>query len=101
MRPGRIHRLGNRVIVVAGNDDRIAVRIDTADHADMTAAATAHHRDCANLRARSRGCRSAHRPGQIAATGMAGALEHQVHERTAPQAASPGRIGADVFARFD
>ena len=31
---------------------------------------------------------------------MAGALEHHVHEGAAPQAAAPGRIGADVFARL-
>ena len=39
-------------------------------------------------------------PGEIAAAFMAGALEHHVHEGAAPQAAAPGRIGADVFARL-
>src|SRR4029079_9946787 len=35
---------------------------------------------------------------QVAATGMAGALEDQVHERTTPQASAAGGMGADVFA---
>src|SRR6476660_8167915 len=46
---GRVNRLCNRVIVVAGNDDRIAVRIDTADDTDMAATAASHHGDSADL----------------------------------------------------
>ena len=45
----RVHPLGDRAIVVAGNDDRIAVRINTTDHTDVTAATTAHDSDRANL----------------------------------------------------
>src|SRR6476661_11079321 len=48
--PGRIDGLGNRVIVVAGDNDRVAVRINAADHTNMTAAAAAHHSDRADLR---------------------------------------------------
>ena len=66
----RIHRLGNRAIVVAGNDDRIAVGINAADHADVTTAAPTHHCDRANLRA-ANACAVA-RVGlrKVAATGM-------------------------------
>src|SRR5262245_39884777 len=48
--PGRINRLGNGVVVVAGNDDRIAVRIDATDDADMAAPTAPHHGDGADLR---------------------------------------------------
>src|SRR5262249_37887981 len=37
---------------------------------------------------------------QVAAAGMTGALENQVHERTTPEASTAGGIGADVLARF-
>ena len=37
---------------------------------------------------------------QIAAAGVAGVAEHHVHEGAAPQAAAPGRVGADVLARL-
>lgn len=46
---GRIDRFRNRMIVVAGNNDRISVRIDPADDADMAAAASAHDGDGADL----------------------------------------------------
>ena len=37
----RINRFGNCAIVVAGDNDRIAIRIEPADDANMTAATTA------------------------------------------------------------
>src|SRR5262245_66405803 len=45
----RINRFRNRMIVVARNDDRVAVRIDTADDADMAATAASHHGASADL----------------------------------------------------
>ena len=60
----RINRFGDRVVVIARHDDRIAVGIDAADHADMTAAVAAHHGDGADLRRRRCACRNAHSPGR-------------------------------------
>src|SRR5665213_3794099 len=98
--PARINRLGHRVVVVAGNDDRIAVGIDAGDDADMAAAMTPHHRDGADLRPRDARAVVFVTNGEIAAAGVSGALEDQVHERATPKAAAPGRVGADIFARL-
>src|SRR5262249_40443644 len=94
------HRLSDRMIVVAGDDNRVAIRIDSADHADMAAAAAAHHGDGTDLRPRDASAVTRIGAGEIAAPGVTGALEHKVHEGTAPPAAAPGRIGADVLARL-
>ena len=59
-----------------------------------------HHRDGAHLRAGNPRAVTRIAPGEIAAPGVAGALEHQVQEGAAPQAAPPGRVGADIFARL-
>src|SRR5262249_14007120 len=97
----RIDRLGDRMIVVARDDDRIAVRVDPADHADMASATAAHDGDGADLRPRDAGPVARVSAGEIAAARVTGVLEHHVHERAAPQAAAPGGVGADVFARLD
>src|SRR3974390_1682616 len=39
-------------------------------------------------------------PSQVAASGVAGASQHHVHEGTAPLAPTAGGIGADVLARL-
>src|SRR5262249_21696169 len=80
----RINRLGDGAIVIAGNDDRISVGIDAADDAHVTAAAPTHDRDCADLGPTH--ARAIARVGlrQVAATGMAGALKDQIHERATP-----------------
>src|SRR5664280_3270203 len=82
--PTRVDRFRRRVIVVAGYDDWIAVGIDAADHADMAAAVAAHHRDGADLRAGNARAVTRIGTGEVAAAGVAGALEHQVHEGAAP-----------------
>jgi hypothetical protein len=74
--PGRINRLSNRVIVIAGDDDWIAIRIDPAHDADVATTTTAHHRDSANLRAGYTGSVARIGTGKIAAASMASALEH-------------------------
>src|SRR5205085_11548339 len=49
----RNRRFPDAVAVIARDYDRIASGIDTADHADMSAAAApSHHRDGAKLRSR-------------------------------------------------
>ncbi len=84
----RIHGFRDLAAVIAGDDDRIAGGIDAADNADMTAAAPRHDGDRADLRpghALTGGCEGT---GQIrSGAAMAGALEHEIHERAAPQAA--------------
>ena len=79
-----IHRFSNCVVVVAGYDDRIAVRIDTADDADVTTTATPHYCDSADLRATYPGTVAGIRARQISAASMTGPLEHQIHECTTP-----------------
>ena len=97
---GGIDRFRNRMIVVAGNNDRISVRIDPADDADMAAAAAPHHCDGADLRTADPGSVSGISAREITATCMSGALEHKVHESAAPKAATSGRVGPDIFARL-
>ena len=59
-----------------------------------------HHGDGADLRAVNARAVTRVAPGEIAAAGMAGLLEHHVHEGAAPQARAPGRVGADILARL-
>ena len=96
----RINRFGHRVIVITRQDDRIARGIDAGYNADMPTTVTAHDRDSPDLG--SRHARAVMRivAGEIAAAGMPGALKHQIHEGAAPEAAAPGRIGANIFARL-
>src|SRR6185437_15837292 len=98
---GRIDRFSNCVIVVAGHDDRIAVRINTADDADMATTTTPHYCDSTDLRNTYSGAVAGIRARQISAPGMTGPLEHQIHECSAPKAAPPRRISANVFSRLD
>src|SRR5262249_37690961 len=93
----RVDRFGNRVIVVAGDNDRIAVRIDPADNADMATAVSSHHSDCADLGPGHARAITRIGAGESAAASMAGALEDQVHEGAAPEAAAFGGVGSDVF----
>src|SRR5690242_10978431 len=99
--PGRIDRFSNSVVVVAGYDDRIAVRVNTADDTDVTAAATPHDGDGADLRTTYLGAVAGIRARKISAARMTGPLKHQIHEGSAPKTAPARRIGADVFTRFD
>lgn len=93
--------LGNAMTMVAGDDDRIALRIDAAHDADMTAATPRHDGDGADLGPRHAMAVMREGPRHIRARAlMAGALEHEVHERAAPQAAPMGRIGAEPAACF-
>ena len=71
----RINQFGNCAIVVAGDNDRIAIRIDPADDANMTAATTAHHGDRSNLRSRDPRAIC-----EIAAAAVTSPLEDHVHE---------------------
>src|SRR6478752_3805869 len=71
---GRIDRLRNRMIVVAGNDDRVAVRIDTADDTDMAATAAPHHGDSADLWAADAGSVSGISACEIATASVPGTL---------------------------
>src|SRR5687767_8894216 len=55
--PARIDRFGNTFVVIAGDDDRIAARIDATHHANVPARASPggrtaarHDRDGADLR---------------------------------------------------
>src|SRR5689334_222222 len=97
---GRISRLGNLVVVIARNDDRVTGRVNTADDADMTAAATRHHRDGADLRAGDAMAILRIGAGEVAAAFMAGLFQHHVHEGAAPQAVPPGGVAAEVPASF-
>jgi transposase, IS30 family len=100
--PAARHRgLPHAVAVVAGDHDRIALRIDAGDDADMAAAATAHHCDGADLgsgytRAVMGEGRREIRAGAL----MAGLFQHHVHEPRAPQAGAAGRIGAEIVPRL-
>src|SRR5262249_7114734 len=98
----RDRRLADAVAVVAGDHDRIAVRVDAADDADMAAAAAArHHRDGADLRTGDTRSVMRERARHVGAgTLMAGVLQHHVQEARAPQAASAGRIAAEITARL-
>src|SRR5581483_1104786 len=87
---------GNRVVVVARDDDRVAVGVNTTDNTNMAV----HDGDRPDLRAGDARAVTRVSPGEVAAAGMAGAPEHHVHEGAAPQAAAAGRIGADVSARL-
>src|SRR6188508_419459 len=62
----RIHRFRDRIVVIAGDDDHVALRVDAADDADMAAAPPAHHRDGANLRAGNPGAVARIAAGKIA-----------------------------------
>ena len=73
---------------------------DEAELMHMTATAAAHHGDGADLRAGDARAVAGIGPGQVSAAGMAGTLEHHVHESAAPEAAPAGRIGADIFPRL-
>ena len=97
---GWVDRLCNRMIVVAGNNDRVAVRIDTADDTDMAATPASHHGDSADLWPADTSSVAGIGAREIAATSMAGTLEHQVHESAAPKTAASCRVGPDVFARL-
>src|SRR5690348_15306450 len=87
----------NAVAVVAGDHDRISVRVDAGDDADMTAAATArHHGDGADLRAGDARAVMRERVRHVGAGAlMAGLLKHHVHEARAPQAAAARRVAAE------
>src|SRR3954470_18051340 len=89
-----IDRFGDGVIVVARNDDWIAVGVNTTNNTDMTM----HHRDGADLRAGDARAVTRVAPGDVATAGVTGFLEHHVHEGAAPKTAAAGRIGADVLA---
>src|SRR4051794_20187368 len=87
--------------VIAGHYDRIAGRVDAADHTDMSAATPPHHRDGADLRsgyAPALACEGARhvRAGAV----QSGVLQHHVHEARAPQPAAAGGIAADIAARL-
>ena len=97
----RVNRFGNAMVVIAGHHDRIARRVDAADHADMSAAAPPHHRDGADLRARDALAVACERARHVRAGAVqTGVLQHHVHEARAPQAAATGGIAADVAARL-
>ena len=65
---GPIDRFRNRMIVVAGNDNWVAVRIDTTDDTDMAATAASHHGDGTDLRAGDAGAVAGVGACEIAAT---------------------------------
>src|SRR5262245_38334160 len=88
------------MIVVARNDNWVAVRIDTADDTDMAATAASHHGDGTDLRAGDAGPVARVSACEIPTTCMPGALKHQVHESAAPKAAAPCGVGPDIFARL-
>ena len=97
----RYRRLTNTVAVIAGDHDRIAVRIDAGDDADMTAAATAHDGDGADLWSRNAMAVTRERTRHVRAGAvMTGALQNHVHEARAPQAAPTRGIAAEIVARF-
>src|SRR5260370_37857700 len=71
--------------VIAGNDDRVAVRVEARHDSDMSVAATAiEHRDCTHA---GRGARKLQEAfGQIrSGTAIARAREGPIHETPAPQ----------------
>src|SRR5205085_4166915 len=94
----RNRRFPDAVAVIARDYDRIASGIDTADHADMSAAAApSHHRDGAKLRSRHVLAVARERTRQIrAGAAITRMLQHHVHEACAPQACAAGRIAADI-----
>ena len=102
MRPRDDRRFADAVAVIAGNHDRIARGIDAGDDADMAAAAAArHHRDRADLRSGNALAVIGERIRHVGAgAAIAGMLQHHVHEARAPQAATPGRVAAEVAARL-
>src|SRR4029077_18101460 len=89
------------MIVVAGNDNWVAVRIDTTDDTDMAATAASHHGDGTDLRAGDARAVAGVGACDIPATCMPVALKHQVHESAAPKAAALCGVGPDIFARLE
>ena len=67
----------------------------------MAAAAPAHHRDGADLRAGNALAVARERARHVRAGAvMTGVLQHHVHEARAPQTAAAGGIAADIAARL-
>ena len=64
---GRINRFRNRAIVVAGDNDRIAICVDAADDANMAAATASHYNDGADLGSRHTGAVACIGAGKIRA----------------------------------
>src|SRR5215470_16485492 len=94
--------------VIAGDDNWIAVRIDTADDTDVTAgraagspAAATHDCDRSDLRPGNPRAIACERTGQIrTAAAMPSPLQNEIHEAAAPDASPSGRIGADPMPCF-
>src|SRR6185312_15053581 len=86
-----------------GNDDRVAVRIEPGDDADMAAVLTAReHRNGADLRPGNAMAVLRERPGGIrTGAGVADLGQNEIHEARAPEAIAAGRVGAEIFARLD
>ena len=83
----RIDALADAAAVIAGNDDRIAVRVDAGDHADMTAVlAAGEHRDGADARLGNAVAVIGEGPGGVGiGAGIADFGQHEIHEGRAPQ----------------
>src|SRR5262249_20695083 len=100
--PARISRLRDAAAVIARDDDRVAVRVDTADDADMAATAAARHDgNRANLRTGDAGSIAGKRTRHVGAGALvARTFQHQSHEGRAPQAGPARRVAAEITARF-
>jgi hypothetical protein len=98
----RIDADADAPIEVAGNEDRVAVRIDAGDHPDMAAVLAAReHRDGADARpGKAPAVMEEGLGGLGMSAGIAELGQDEVHEGGAPKPFAVGRIGAEISARL-